>query len=110
MKKQNQRSIQPKHQVQQNGSDGLEENGGIQDEIIVVLPTVTQPPVLFKPPNEALSTPNTKASMPPSHKNRLKRPSLVVESGREIVVAYRDSGRSQRNRKRPRWLDDFEVN
>ncbi|KAK2926550.1 hypothetical protein FoTM2_013418 [Fusarium oxysporum f. sp. vasinfectum] len=110
MKKQNQRSIQPKHQVRQNGSDGLEENGGIQDEIIVVLPTVTQPPVLFKPPNEALSTPNTKASMPPSHKNRLKRPSLVVESGREIVVAYRDSGRSQRNRKRPRWLDDFEVN
>ncbi|RKK78587.1 hypothetical protein BFJ71_g16446, partial [Fusarium oxysporum] len=55
MKKQNQRSIQPKHQARQNGSDGLEENGGIHDEIIVVLPTVTQPPVLFKPPNEALS-------------------------------------------------------
>ncbi|KAI8406254.1 hypothetical protein FOFC_13726 [Fusarium oxysporum] len=110
MKKQNQRSIQPKHQARQNGSDGLEENVGIQDEIIVVLPTVTQPPVLFKPPNEALSTPNTKASTPPSHKTRPKRPSLVVESGREVVVAYRDSGRSQRNRKRPRWLDDFEVN
>ncbi|KAI8417006.1 hypothetical protein FOFC_03319 [Fusarium oxysporum] len=110
MKKQNQRSIQPKHQARQNGSDGLEENGGIQDEIIVVLPTVTEPPVLFKPPNEALSTPNTKASTPPSHKTRPKRPSLVVESDREVVVAYRDSGRSQRNRKRPRWLDDFEVN
>lgn len=110
MKKQNQRSIQPKHQARQNGSDGLEENGGIRDEIIVVLPTVTQPPVLFKPPNEALSTPNTKASTPPSHKTRPKRPSLVVESDREVVVAYRDSGRSQRNRKRPRWLDDFEVN
>uniref|UniRef100_A0A0D2YJN5 DDE-1 domain-containing protein n=1 Tax=Fusarium oxysporum (strain Fo5176) TaxID=660025 RepID=A0A0D2YJN5_FUSOF len=110
MKKQNQRSIQPKHQARQNGSDGLEENGGIQDEIIVVLPTVTQTPVLFKPPNEALSTPNTKASTPPSHKTRPKRPSLVVESDREVVVAYRDSGRSQRNRKRPRWLDDFEVN
>ncbi|WKT54152.1 hypothetical protein QSH57_004736 [Fusarium oxysporum f. sp. vasinfectum] len=110
MMKQNQRSIQPKHQARQNGSDGLEENGGIQDEIIVVLPTVTQPPVLFKPPNEALSTPNTKASTPPSHKTRPKRPSLVVESDREVVVAYRDSGRSQRNRKRPRWLDDFEVN
>ncbi|WKT53725.1 hypothetical protein QSH57_004309 [Fusarium oxysporum f. sp. vasinfectum] len=110
MKKQNQRSIQPKHQARQNGSDGLEENGGIQDEIIVVLPTVTQPPVLFKPPNEALSTPNTKASTPPSHKTRPKRPSLVIESDREVVVAYRDSGRSQRNRKRPRWLDDFEVN
>ncbi|KAI8406231.1 hypothetical protein FOFC_13700 [Fusarium oxysporum] len=110
MKKQNQRSIQPKHQARQNGSDGLEENGGIRDEIIVVLPTITQPTVLFKPPNEALSTPNTKASTPPSHKTRPKRPSLVVESGREVVVAYRDSGRSQRNRKRPRWLDDFEVN
>ncbi|KAH7460894.1 hypothetical protein FOMA001_g19363 [Fusarium oxysporum f. sp. matthiolae] len=110
MKKQNQRSIQLKHQARQNGLDGLEENGGIQDEIIVVLPTVTQPPVLFKPPNEALSTPNTKASRPPSHKTRPKRPSLVVESDREVVVAYRDSGRSQRNRKRPRWLDDFEVN
>ncbi|KAF6528230.1 hypothetical protein HZS61_008880 [Fusarium oxysporum f. sp. conglutinans] len=110
MKKQNQRSIQPKHQARQNGSDGLEENGGIQDEIIVVLPTVTQPPVLFKPPNEALSTPNTKALTPPSHKTRPKRPSLVVESDREVVVACRDSGRSQRNRKRPRWLDDFEVN
>ncbi|KAL5585824.1 hypothetical protein FOVSG1_013516 [Fusarium oxysporum f. sp. vasinfectum] len=110
MKKQNQRSIQPKHQARQNGSDGLEENGAIRDEIIVVLPTITQPPVLSKPPNEALSTPNTKASTPPSHKTRPKRPSLVVESGREIVVAYRDSGRSQRNRKRPRWLDDFEVN
>ncbi|KAI8416014.1 hypothetical protein FOFC_02322 [Fusarium oxysporum] len=110
MKKQNQRSIQPRHQARQNGSDGLEENGGIQDEIIVVLPTVTQPPVLFKPPNEALSTPNIKASTPPSHKTRPKRPSLVVESDREVVVAYRDSGRSQRNRKRPRWLDDFEVN
>ncbi|KAG7428734.1 hypothetical protein Forpi1262_v009460 [Fusarium oxysporum f. sp. raphani] len=110
MKKQNQRSIQPKHQARQNGSDGLEENGGIQDEIIVVLPTVTEPPVLFKPPNEALSTPNTKASTPPSHKTRPKRPSLVVESDREVVVAYGDSGRSQRNRKRPRWLDDFEVN
>ncbi|KAI8411186.1 hypothetical protein FOFC_07780 [Fusarium oxysporum] len=110
MKKQNQRSIQPKHQARQNGSDGLEENGGIQDEIIVVLPTVTQPPVLFKPPNEALSTPNTKASTPPSHETRPKRPSLVIESDREVVVAYRDSGRSQRNRKRPRWLDDFEVN
>ncbi|KAG8664921.1 uncharacterized protein FPOAC1_012898 [Fusarium poae] len=68
MKKQNQRNIQPKHQARQNGSDGLEENGGIQDEIIVV-PTITQPPVLFKPPNEALSTPNTKASTSPSHKN-----------------------------------------
>ncbi|KAI8399988.1 hypothetical protein FOFC_18807 [Fusarium oxysporum] len=110
MKKQNQRSIQPRHQARQNGSDGLEENGGIQDEIIVVLPTVAQPPVLFKPPNEALSTPNIKASTPPSHKTRPKRPSLVVESDREVVVAYRDSGRSQRNRKRPRWLDDFEVN
>ncbi|KAK2666892.1 hypothetical protein RAB80_017313 [Fusarium oxysporum f. sp. vasinfectum] len=110
MKKQNERSIQPKHQARQNGSDGLEENGGIQDEIIVVLPTVTQPPVLFKPPNEALSNPNTKASTPPSHKTRPKRPSLVVKSDREVVVAYRDSGRSQRNRKRPRWLDDFEVN
>ncbi|KAH7463291.1 hypothetical protein FOMA001_g18004 [Fusarium oxysporum f. sp. matthiolae] len=110
MKKQNQRSIQPKHQARQNGSDGLEENGGIRDGIIVVLPTITQPPVLFKPPNEALSTPNTKASTPPSHKTRPKRPSLVVESDREVVVAYRDSGRSQRNRKRPRWLDDFEVN
>ncbi|KAL5610899.1 hypothetical protein FOBRF1_007016 [Fusarium oxysporum] len=110
MKKQNQRSIQPKHQARQNGSDGLEENGAIRDEIIVVLPTITQPPVLSKPPNEALSTPNTKASTPPSHKTRPKRPSLVVESGREIVVAYRDSGRSQRNRKRPRCLDDFEVN
>ncbi|KAK2926503.1 hypothetical protein FoTM2_013371 [Fusarium oxysporum f. sp. vasinfectum] len=110
MKKQNQRSIQPKHQARQNGSDGLEENGGIRDEIIVVLPTITQPPVLFKPPNEALSTPNTKTSKSPSHKTRPKRPSLVVESGREVVVAYRDSGRSQRNRKRPRWLDDFEVN
>jgi hypothetical protein len=110
MKKQNQRSIQPKHQARQNGSDGLEENGGIRDEIIVVLPTITQPPVLFKPPNEALSTPNTKASTPPSHKTRPKRPSLVVESAREVVMAYRDSGRSQRNRKRPRWLDDFEVN
>ncbi|EXA32093.1 hypothetical protein FOVG_16670 [Fusarium oxysporum f. sp. pisi HDV247] len=44
MKKQNQRSIQPRHQARQNGSDGLEENGGIQDEIIVVLPTITQPP------------------------------------------------------------------
>ncbi|KAK2923291.1 hypothetical protein FoTM2_016813 [Fusarium oxysporum f. sp. vasinfectum] len=101
MKKQNQRSIQPKHQARQNGSDGLEENGGIRDEIIVVLPTITQPPVLFKPPNEALSTPNTKTSKSPSHKTRPKRPSLVVESGREVVVAYRDSGRSQRNRKRP---------
>ncbi|KAL5610690.1 hypothetical protein FOBRF1_006807 [Fusarium oxysporum] len=110
MKKQNQRSMQPKHQARQNGSDGLEENGGIQDEIIVVLPTVTQPPVLFKPPNKALSTPNTKASTPPSRKTRPKRPSLVVESDREVVVAYRDSGRSQRNRKRPRRLDDFEVN
>ncbi|KAF5265528.1 hypothetical protein FOXYS1_3659 [Fusarium oxysporum] len=110
MKKQNQRSIQPKHQARQNGSDGLEENGGIRDEIIVVLPTITQPPVLFKPPNEALSTPNTKTSKSPSHKTRPKRPSLVVESGREVVVAYRDSGRSQRNRKRPGWLDDFEVN
>ncbi|KAK2670002.1 hypothetical protein RAB80_014139 [Fusarium oxysporum f. sp. vasinfectum] len=110
MKKQNQRSIQPKHQARQNGSDGLEENGGIQDEIIVVLPTVTQPPVLFKPPNKALSTPNTKASTPASRKTRPKRPSLVVESDREVVVAYQDSGRSQRNRKRPRWLDDFEVN
>ncbi|KAH7471533.1 hypothetical protein FOMA001_g13232 [Fusarium oxysporum f. sp. matthiolae] len=110
MKKQNQRSIQPKHQARQNGSDGLEENGAIRDEIIVVLPTITQPPVLSKPPNEALCTPNTKASTPPSHKTRSKRPSFVVESGREAVVAYQDSGRSQRKRKRPRWLDGFKVN
>ncbi|KAL5611116.1 hypothetical protein FOBRF1_007233 [Fusarium oxysporum] len=52
MKKQNQRSIQPKHQARQNGSDGLEENGAIRDEIIVVLPTITQPPVLSKHPTK----------------------------------------------------------
>ena len=40
-----------------------------------------------------------------------KRPSLVVESAPEmVVVSYRDSGRPQRNSKRPRWLEGYDIN
>ncbi|KJZ69920.1 hypothetical protein HIM_10705 [Hirsutella minnesotensis 3608] len=87
-----------------------EKSPGVQDEIVVAIPAPPEPATapeyskspsgrLQKDPKPVLAT----FSIP-------KKPSLAVESDREIVVAIRGLARSGRNRRRPRWLDDCEVN
>lgn len=94
---------------QQAASEGRAKSPGVRDEIIVVVPRPQEPPVaspVRDPPNSSASP---RATTTPVRTTRAKRPSLACESDREMVVAFRSSGRPQRNSKRPRWLDDYEI-
>ncbi|KID81022.1 DDE superfamily endonuclease, CENP-B-like protein [Metarhizium guizhouense ARSEF 977] len=100
---------QQKQSIPQEASDAVEDNERTQDEIVVALPFTSEMPV----PSQLSSRPNNGIERQ-VHTNSAciagsKRPSLVVESGRELVVSYRDSGRPQRNSKRPRWLEYYDI-
>jgi hypothetical protein len=90
--------------------DAVEENERTQDEIIVVLPSTVETRVPSKSPNQCEKKSEKQLTMTSAGIAGSKRPSLVVESAREMVVSYRDSGRPQRNSKRPRWLEDYDIN
>lgn len=97
---------QLEHQACPMGLDALEAEESTRDEIIVALPTITQPLVVPDPTKGGSNAINTVAQRPSRPKTKPKRPFLMVESDREVVAAYGDLRRSQRDRKRPRWLDD----
>ncbi|KAF5120823.1 hypothetical protein E5D57_013340 [Metarhizium anisopliae] len=98
---------QPKLQEDFNA---IEENERTQDEIIVAVPPSVEMPAPSISPSHCKTTSEKKMKMTSAGITGSKRPSLVVESAREMVVSYWDSGRPQRNSKRPRWLEDYEIN
>ncbi len=89
--------------------DAIEENEKTQDEIIVALPSTVETLVPSKSPSQCKKKLEKQLKMTSAGIAGSKRPSLVVESAREMVVSYRDSGRPQRNSKRPRWLEDYNM-
>lgn len=106
------RNLEMAHEMQHErrvASEGREKSPDVRDEIIVALPLIPEPPVA----SQALDLPKDnrkgKAATTPIRTARPKRPCLAVESDREMVVAFRGTGRPQRNSKRPRWLDDCEI-
>ncbi|KID96268.1 DDE superfamily endonuclease, CENP-B-like protein, partial [Metarhizium majus ARSEF 297] len=97
---------QPKLQEDFNA---IEENERTQDEIIVAVPPSVEMPAPSISPSRCKTTSEKKMKMTSAGIAGSKRPSLVVESAREMVVSYWDSGRPQRNSKRPRWLEDYDI-
>lgn len=93
----------------QVASEDREKSHDVRDEIIVALPLIPEPAVASQPPDLPKRHQGKKATTTLIRTGRPKRPSLAVESDRELVVAFQGSGRPQRNRKRPRWLDDCEI-
>ncbi|KJZ68706.1 hypothetical protein HIM_11907 [Hirsutella minnesotensis 3608] len=87
-----------------------EKSPGVRDEIIVAISALPEPPTapenLRSPTDELQKGPKSVSATFPVP----QKPCLAVESDREMVVAIRGLGRSGRNRRRPRWLDDFEMN
>ncbi|XP_044720130.1 DDE superfamily endonuclease domain-containing protein [Hirsutella rhossiliensis] len=86
-----------------------EKSPGVRDEIVVAIsapPEPTTAPEHSKSPNIKLRK-DPKPALTTS--SRPKKPSLAVERDQEMVVAMRGLARSGRHRKRPRWLDDCEV-
>jgi hypothetical protein len=98
----NMTNVQPGNHARLMDLDVPEEEENTRDEIIVALPATRQSAVVPGSTRKGSSAMNRKAKVPSSHKTKSKRPSLVVESDRDVVVAYEDLRRSQRNRKRPR--------
>jgi len=93
----------------QVASEDREKSHDVRDEIIVALPLIPEPAVASQPPDLPKRHQGKKATTTLIRTGRPKRPSLAVESDRELVVAFQGSGRPQRNGKRPRWLDDCEI-
>lgn len=94
---------------QQAASEGRAKSPGVRDEIIVVVPRSQETPVASPVQDSPHSSASQRATTTPVTTTRAKRPSLACESDREMVVAFRSSGRPQRNSKRPRWLDNCEL-
>ncbi|KJK73661.1 hypothetical protein H634G_11078 [Metarhizium anisopliae BRIP 53293] len=63
----------------------------------------------WKAPDPPSQNAKRKAVAIPNCTARPKKPSLAVENDREMVAAFWDSGRPQRNSKRPRWFEDYEI-
>ena len=100
------------HKMQHKGQaalDGREKSADVEDEIIVALPPTREPPAACKTPDPPRQNAKLKAIATPNRTASPKKPFLVVENDREMVVAFRDSRRPQRNSKRPRWLEDYEI-
>jgi len=100
---------QQKQSIPQEASDAVEDNERTQDEIVVALPFTSEMPVPSQLPNQPNNETERQVHMNSACIAGSKRPSLVVEGGRELLVSYRDSGRPQRNSKRPRWLEDYDI-
>lgn len=100
------------HRMQDKGQAALEDrekSTDVEDEIIVALPLTREPLVAWKAPDPPSQNAKRKATATRICTARPKKPSLAVENDREIVVAFRDSGRPRRNSKRLRWLEDYEI-
>ncbi|OWT42561.1 DDE superfamily endonuclease, CENP-B-like protein [Pochonia chlamydosporia 170] len=100
------------HKMEHEGQpalDGREKSADVEDEIIVALPPTREPPAAWKTPDPPRQNAKLKAIATPNRTASPKKPFLVVENDREMVVAFRDSRRPQRNSKRPRWLEDYEI-
>lgn len=100
------------HRMQDEGQaalDGREKSTYVEDEIIVALPLTREPLVAWKAPDPPSQNAKRKATAIPNCTARPKKPSLAVENDREMVAAFWDSGRPRRNSKRPRWLEDYEI-
>ncbi|KAH7114927.1 hypothetical protein B0J13DRAFT_572640 [Dactylonectria estremocensis] len=109
MKRRNQEMAHKIQHERRVASEAREKSPGFRDEIIVALPATPGPSVALQAPDLLKENTKGKATTAPIRTARPKRPSLAVESDREMVVAFRSSGRPQRNSKRPRWLDDYEI-
>jgi DDE superfamily endonuclease len=90
-------------------SEAGEKSPEVRDEITVALPLTPAPLVASPVLNPPKGNTKEKAKTTPTRTGRSKRPSLAVENDREMVVTFRSSGRPQRNSKRPRWLNDYEI-
>ncbi|KJZ69412.1 hypothetical protein HIM_11185 [Hirsutella minnesotensis 3608] len=110
LRRNNRETVSEMESVPRVAPQTREKSPGVRDEIIVAISALPEPPTapenlrsrtyeLQKGPRSVSAT----FSIP-------QKPSLAVESDREMVVAIRGLGRSGRNRRRPRWLDDFEMN
>lgn len=109
LKRHCQETAQEMQDERQVASETRKKSPGVQDEIIVASQPTPEPPVASQAPDLLHDNTKEKSSTAPIRASRTKRPSLAVESEREMVVAFRTSGRPCRNSKRPRWLDDCEM-
>lgn len=109
MKRRNQEIAHQIHHERRVASKDCEKSPGFQDEIIVAFPATPGPSVASQASGLPKDNTKRKATTTPIRTARPKKPSLAVESDREMVVGFRSSGRPQRNSKRPRWLDDYEI-
>jgi hypothetical protein len=109
LKESNRKTSKQKQPKLQEDFDAIEESERTRDEIIVALPSTVETLVPSKPPSQCEKKSQKQLKMTSAGIAGSKRPSLVVESAREMVVSYRDSGRPQRNSKRPRWLEDYDI-
>lgn len=109
MKRRNQEMAHKIQHERRVASEAREKSPVFRDEIIVALPATLGPSIALQAPDLPKENTKGKATTAPIRTARPKRPSLAVESDREMVVAFRSSGRPQRNIKRPRWLDDYEI-
>ncbi|KAH7109808.1 hypothetical protein EDB81DRAFT_375899 [Dactylonectria macrodidyma] len=105
----NKDKVKGKHGARRVASGTAEESPRVRAEIIVALPPPSELPVVLQSPNRPDHKRLDEPGNTESCKTSSKRPSLVVESDREMLVVFRGSGRPQRNRKRPRWLEDYEM-
>lgn len=82
---------QQKQSIPQEASNAVEDNERTQDEIVVALPFTSEMPVPPQLPNQPNNETERQVHMNSACIAGSKRPSLVVESGLELVVSYRDS-------------------
>jgi hypothetical protein len=109
LKEPNRGTCKQKQPKPQEDVGAIEENERTQDQIIVTVLSTVEMPAPSKPPIQCIERSGKQLKMASTGITGSKRPSLVVESAREMVVSYRDSGRPQRNSKRPRWLEDYVI-
>ncbi|KJZ70309.1 hypothetical protein HIM_10316 [Hirsutella minnesotensis 3608] len=109
LQRNNREAVSEMESVSRVAPQTREKSPGVRDEIIVAISALPEPPTA----PEYLKSPNGGVCKGPKSVSTTfpipQKPSLAVESDREIVAAIRGLGRSGRNRRRPRWLDDCEM-
>ncbi|KJZ68853.1 hypothetical protein HIM_11756 [Hirsutella minnesotensis 3608] len=109
LKRNNRKTVSEMESVPRVAPQTREKSPGVRDEIVVAIPALPEPPTA----PEYLKSPNGGLCEGPKPVSTTfpvpQMPLLAVESDREVVVAIRGLARSGRNRRRPRWLYDCEM-
>lgn len=108
-RQQKQGKVQKTQQTQQTALDLNGDETKEEDEIIVSLPSRPKTPTAAQSSSQLGRDGKKKEKIILAPITPSQRPSLVVESPREMVVAFQPLGRPQRNTKRPAWLNDCDI-